>query len=55
MKRLSIGTHKALPTSIALPDRRRLHQIRSVAGIAIALGGAGVLLSDLAHHMPSLG
>ena len=55
MKRLSVDTQNALPPSIALPDRRRLHEIRFVAGIAIALGGAGVLLSDLAHHMPSLG
>ena len=49
------ATWKPVITSIALPGRRLADRIRFVAGIAITLGGAGVLLSDLIHLMPSFG
>jgi len=42
-------------TSIALPGRRLGDKIRFVAGIAISVGGAGVLLSDMMHLIASLG
>jgi hypothetical protein len=55
MNHANADTRKAPPTSRALLDRGLLHGIRFIAGIAIAIGGAGVLLSDLIHLMPSLG
>ena len=55
MNHPTVVTRKALPASSILTGSRRLHEIRFVAGIAIAIGGAGVLLSDLIHLMPSLG
>ncbi len=55
MNHASAETRKALRASGALGHRRLLHEIRFVAGVAIALGGAGVLLSDLIHRVPSFG
>ena len=49
------ATWKPAITGIVLPGRRLGDKIRFVAGIAITLGGAGVLLSDLIHLMPSFG
>lgn len=42
-------------TGNANPRGRFARNVRFVAGIAIATGGAGVLLSDLIHLMPALG
>ncbi len=39
----------------AFSGRGLAHTIRFVAGVAITLGGAGVLLSDLFHLMPAFG
>ena len=55
MNHLIADRRKPLPTDSVLPGRRLLHEIRFVAGTAIALGGAAVLLSDLIHLMPALG
>ncbi len=44
---------KPVITSIALPGRRLADRIRFVAGIAITLGGAGVLLADIARLISS--
>ena len=49
------ATWKPAITSIALPGRRLGDKIRFVAGIAISVGGAGVLLSDMMHLIASLG
>ncbi|MBE0621187.1 MAG: hypothetical protein IH605_11385 [Burkholderiales bacterium] len=55
MNQANADTPKALSASGTLPHRRLLHEIRFLAGVAIALGGAGVLLSDLIRLMPLLG
>jgi hypothetical protein len=55
MKHPSAATRKPPPPGSILAGSRRLHEIRFVAGIAIAVGGAGVLLSDLIHLVPALG
>ena len=55
LNHLIADRRKPLPTSSVLPGRRLLHEIRFVAGIAVAIGGTGVLLSDLIHLMPALG
>ena len=49
------ATRKTAITSIALPGRRLGDKIRFVAGIAITLVGAGVLLSDLIPLIRSFG
>ena len=54
MKRQSADTRKPPYPSMGQSGRLLLHEIRFVAGIALALGGAGVLLSDLALRIPSL-
>jgi len=46
---------KAVIISTALPGRRLAHKIRFAGGIAITLGGAAALLSDLIALIPSLG
>ncbi len=46
---------KLEPTGLAVPGSSLTLRIRFVAGMAIVLGGAGVLLSDLLHLMPPLG
>ena len=38
-------------TSIALPGRRLGDKIRFVAGVAINMAGAGVLLADISHFI----
>jgi len=55
MNHANADTRKTPAAGIALSSSRRLHEIRFVAGIAIALGGAGALLSDLTRLMPLLG
>lgn len=55
MNHLIAATRKPVITSIALPGRRFANKIRFVAGIAITLLGAGVLLSDLIALIPSFG
>ena len=55
MNQQTAATRKPAITSIAGPGRRRTHKVRLVAGIAINLGGAGLLLSDPTHLLPSLG
>ncbi len=55
MNHTTADTRKTPPANGALPRHRRLHEIRLLAGIAIASGGASVLLSDLIHLVPSLG
>jgi len=49
------AARKPMITSIALPGRRFADKSRFVAGIAITLLGAGVLLSDLIALIPSFG
>ena len=49
------ATWKPAITSIAIPGRRFGDEIRFVAGIAITLFGAGVLLSDLIPLIRSFG
>ena len=55
MNHLTVVARKPLSSNSVIAGSRRLQEIRFVAGIAIAIGGAGVLLSDLIHVMPSLG
>lgn len=55
MNHLIADSWKPLITISAIPAARFAHEIRFVAGIAIALGGAGLLLSDLIHVAPSFG
>jgi len=46
------ATWRPAIASIAIPGRRLADRIRFVAGIAITLGGAGVLLSDFIALIP---
>ncbi len=46
---------KPASTSVPIPARRLVDKIRFVAGLAISVGGAGVLLSDMMHLIASLG
>lgn len=46
---------KPASTSVAIPGRRLADKIRFIAGLAISVGGAGVLLSDMMHLIASLG
>lgn len=55
MNHPTAATWKPVITSIALPGLRRAVNIRFVAGIAISLVGAGVLLSDLIPLIQSFG
>ena len=54
MNHLIAERSKPLITGSTIPGGRFARNARFVAGIAIALGGAGVLLSDLIHRVPSL-
>lgn len=47
-------TRKQTITGIALSARRFADKIRFVAGIAISLVGAGVLLADMARFISSV-
>jgi len=46
---------KPTTTSIGVLGRQFAHKLRFVASIAITLGGAGVLVSDLIRLLPSFG